>query len=238
MVITGYKGYIGKYLSMISTEVIGIDKKDGNDASDIKEDTDLVYHLAAQTSVQDSFKDPLQDLHDNVITTLNVLKHCKKIIFTSSAVVYGNSFYANEIDETNPQSPYAISKLAAEQYIINSGIDYVILRLGNVYGRDNNKGVIKMLKEGGKIHGTGRNSRDYVYIDDVINALIMAKDWPAGIYNIGTGISTSVNQIADLLKIKKEYDDEVVEQKYISLDIIKARRVGWKPKSLTDYYDK
>jgi len=237
MTITGNKGYLGKYLQE-KIGCFGIDKVDGNNACDIKEKYDTIYHLAAQTSVQKSFEDPEQDLKDNVLTTLNVLKHCDKIIFTSSAVVYGDKLNACETDPTNPQSPYAISKLTAEQYIINSGIPYVILRLGNIYGRNDNKGVIKALKEGGNIHGDGNNTRDYVYIDDVVNALVAAKDWENGTYNIGTGITTSVNQIADLIGVKKNYDKEVKEQNYVSLDISKAREMGWEPKSLKDYYDR
>jgi len=237
MTITGNKGYLGKYLQE-KIGCFGIDKVDGNNACDIKEKYDTIYHLAAQTSVQKSFEDPEQDLKDNVLTTLNVLKHCDKIIFTSSAVVYGDKLNACETDPTNPQSPYAISKLTAEQYIINSGIPYVILRLGNIYGRNNNKGVIKALKEGGNIHGDGNNTRDYVYIDDVVNALVAAKNWENGTYNIGTGITTSVNQIADLIGVKKNYDKEVKEQNYVSLDISKAREMGWEPKSLKDYYDR
>jgi len=236
LLLTGNKGYIGKYLQE-RLQRDGIDKVDGYDACDIKEKTNLIYHLAAQTSVQKSFENPEQDLRDNVLSTINVLKYCNKIIFTSSAVVYGDRLNAKETDPTNPQSPYAISKLAAEQYIINSGIDYVILRLGNVYGRKNNKGVFKALREDGLINGNGENTRDYVYIDNVVDALISAKDWDNGIYNIGTGIATSVNTIANILGVKKNYTNAVKEQKYISLDITKAREQNFNPASLQNNYD-
>ena len=116
---------------------------------------------------------------------------------------------------------------------------YVILRLGNVYGRNNNKGVIKALREGGKIHGDGENVRDYIYINDVLRAILMAENWPNGIYNIGTGIPTSVNEIADLLSVSKNYDKIEKEQEFIELNINKTKNQGWQPQCcLKEYYDK
>jgi len=249
ILITGSKGYIASYLfeaikkqnykSPVS--IFRIDKKispslDLNSNECQKEirifNPDLVYHLAAQTSVDKSFKNPDQDIQDNLFATLNLLKCLNKkakIIFTSSAAIYGDNTNANEEDVLRPQSPYAIHKVAAEKYIINSGLEYVILRLGNVYGRENNKGVFKALKAGGVIFGDGNNTRDYIYIDDVVNALIKAPGFYVNqIYNVGTGISTSVNEIADMLKIEKRYGPTQKEQKRLRLDISKIIKEGWR----------
>jgi UDP-glucose 4-epimerase len=228
IILTGSEGYIGQYFKK---DKVCFDKKIGIDITEElpKHNPELIYHLAAQTSVQKSFENPEQDFKDNVLATLNMLRYNCKIIFTSTGAVYGDRLNAKETDEVNPQSPYAENKVKAENIIIASGIPYVIIRIGNVYGRDMNKGVFKGLKESGKIFGDGTHTRDYIHIDDVLNALEMAQNWDNGIYNIGTNIPTSVNQIADKLGIKKEYAPEVEEQKYISLNINKAVNYGWKP---------
>lgn len=111
-----------------------------------------------------------------------------------------------------------------------SGVPYVILRLGNVYGRKCNKGVIKYLREGYPIFGNGTHIRDYIHIDDVINALISAQKWEQGTYNVGTGRGITVNEVADMLKIEKRYAPSVPEQEKISLMCYKAKSQGWEPK--------
>lgn len=251
IIITGSSGYIGHYLAMElgiqEHKILCIDKVNGDNINDLdtqfKMETfnpHLIYHLAGQTSVNKSFEDPIQDVKDNIITTLNVLKLGCRIIFTSTGAIYGDhSIYVNECDKIYPNSPYAENKSVAEYYIKNYGIPYTILRLGNVYGRNNNKGVIKALREGKPIFGDGTHTRDYIYIDDVIEALIQARYYPIGIYNIGTGIETSVNQIADLLKIKAIYAPEVKEQIHVSLDISKSIYNNWCPKrKLKEYINK
>jgi len=235
ILLTGHLGYIGSnLLPKLGKGIIVADKKMGIDVSkdfynkNRSQEFKLIYHLAAQTSVENSFKDIITDIKDNIIATMEIAKFKSKIIFTSTAAVYGDKYNAKETDELNPQSPYAIDKVVAEQIIIGSGNPYVILRIGNVYGKNDSKGVMVKLKEGGKIYGNGTHTRDYVHIDDVIKALLMAKNWKTGIYNIGTGIGISVNWIADMLKVEKVYTDERIEQKFISLDITKALNAGWK----------
>lgn len=245
--ITGNEGYIGQYLKEKmpkGCELLLRDIKTGDDIRE-KENTklckdfhpDITFHLAAQTSVQGSFINPKGNFSTNVLGTLNIIQLGGKIIFASTGTVYGDRVDAEETDLPCPQSPYAMSKLVAEQHIIHSGLPYVILRIGNVYGRNNHRGVIRALKNGGKIFGHGLNARDYIYIDDVIEAMWQARKWKDGIYNIGTGKLTCVNEIADLLKIKSPQRTEPIEeQKFISLDINKAKKVGWKPKyKLKDY---
>lgn len=236
-ILTGSEGYIGTYLKERLDHFVCFDKVIGSCImpgfhESVKTKVHFIYHLAAQTSVVESFKDPIGDVINNVLVTLEMLKFEKKIIFASTGTVYGDLLNAKETDKLNPQSPYATSKLAAENYIINSGVPYVILRIGNVWGRNNNKGVIKAFKGQGIIFGNGRNSRDYVYIDDVVDAFIMAIRWQNGIYNIGTGIATSVIQVADMMGIEKRYSKRVKEQRRISFNIDKALGMGWKPKVL------
>lgn len=251
IIVTGACGYIGKYLvERLKKEghtIQCIDKKLGLDITNLNTmfrmdifKPDLIYHLAAQTSVPESIKNPAQDVKDNILGTINILKLGYKIIFASSGSIYGDRLDAREIDQPEPQSPYAISKLSGEFYIKNAGIPYVIFRIGNVYGRNNNKGVIKALLKGGKIFGNGTHVRDYIHVDDVVEAFIQAKDWKDGTYNIGTGKGTKVNEIADLLKVKKIYAPEVQEQKYIYLSISKTIGLtNWKPKcKLKDYINK
>lgn len=251
IIVTGSSGYIGQYLTKElekqGNKLLYIDKINGDNINDL--DTqfkmesfkpDLVYHLAGQTSVNKSFEDPIQDVKDNIISTLNILKLGCRIIFTSTGAIYGNhSIYVNETDKIYPNSPYAKNKSIAEYYIKNSGFPYTILRLGNVYGRNNNKGVIKALREGKPIFGDGTHTRDYIYIADVIYALIQAQKWENGIYNVGTGIETSVNEMANLLLLKPTYAPEVKEQFHISLDITKAMLNNWYPKrKLKEYINK
>jgi len=245
IVITGAAGYIGGYLVKAlhkDNDLLIIDKSWGDSQwslnlladKTIQEiefyNPDLIYHLAAQTSVNKSFEDIEQDVKDNILTTVRLLSLKKKIIFVSSGAVYGNKLRVTERDKLKPESPYAISKVACENYIMVYGVPYVILRLGNVYGRNCNKGVIKYLKDGYPIFGTGNHIRDYIHIDDVVNALIMAPKWKQGIYNVGTGRGTTVNEIADLLGVEKRYAPSVPEQVKISLMAYKAKSQGWEPK--------
>lgn len=246
VIITGSEGYIGKHLQKRLKqfdEVLTLDIKTGDDITKSLHKylffkPDVIFHLAAQTSVEDSFRNPIETFRTNVFGTYNTMKLGGKIIFPSSATVYGNKKLAKEEDVLNPQSPYAESKAVAEYSISHSGVHYAILRIGNVIGGEPTR-VIKSLLEGGKIYGDGTHTRDYIHIEDVLDAMIQAIEWQDGIYNIGTGIETSVNQLADMMKVKKEYAPAKEEQEFISLDIYKAAQQGWYPKkTLKDYVKK
>ena len=189
-------------------------------------DVDYVFHLAAIASVPLSMRKPKLANEVNVSGTLNLLLeslrfNVKRFIFTSSCAVYGEPTYM-PIDEehpTNPVSPYAASKLSAEHYCRAFqkayGLETVILRLFNVYGPRQERSLyggviakfIDALKSGKVpiIFGDGEQTRDFVYVDDVVDALILAsrRSECAGMtFNIGSGIETSINQIAyKLIKI-------------------------------------
>lgn len=174
----------------------------------------VVYHQAAQINVQTSMKNPLFDANTNVLGTINVLKCCvntgvKKIVYASSAAAYGPPLYMG-IDEAHPRQPishYGISKYASEMYLETFyrlyGLNYTVLRYANVYGARQDcmdeAGVvaafIKRLMDGERpvIYGDGSQTRDFVYVKDVVEANIAAISRGRGqTYNIGTGSPVSV----------------------------------------------
>jgi UDP-glucose 4-epimerase len=183
---------------------------------------DVVDHHAAQMDVRRSVADPAFDANTNILGTINLLQNCvkfgvKKFIFASTGgAVYGeqDSFPADENHPLAPLSPYGISKLAVEKYLyfykVQYNLNYTILRYANIFGPRQNPfgeaGVVaifssKLLNgEQPVINGTGLQTRDYVFVEDVVKAnLIALKDLQTDIYNIGTGKETNVNEIFNLL---------------------------------------
>ncbi len=183
-----------------------------------KERPSLVMHLAAQMDIRRSVEDPIFDAQVNILGTLNVLEQavqhgCRKAMFSSSGgAIYGEQdvFPAPEGHPTRPLSPYGISKLAGEFYLEYyqriSGIQYVSLRYSNVFGPRQDPhgeaGVVaiftqKMLAgEQPIINGNGRQTRDFIYVDDVVeaNLAVMGKE-VLGTYNVGTGQETTINDL-------------------------------------------
>lgn len=221
----------------------------------------VVFHLAAQMNVRRSVEDPMFDAQVNVLGTLNVLeqasKHgARKVIFSSSGgAIYGEqlTFPAPETHVTQPLSPYGISKLCGEHYLFYyqrmSGIQVVSLRYANVYGPrqdpEGEAGVVaifiqKMLRgEQAVVNGNGRQTRDFVYVEDVVESNLMAMGPDVeGVYNVGTGIETSVNDlfrtVVDLTKVEfREVHGPAKrgEQARSVIDSTKLHRnLGWEPK--------
>lgn len=226
-----------------------------------KEEPEAVYHLAAQVDVRKSLEDPNLDVEINISGSINLLKSCikhkvQKVIFASTGgAIYGEQDYfpADEKHPVFPMSPYGVAKLTMEKYLHcfkeNFGLNYVCLRLANVYGpRQNPKGdqgVVaifcgKLLNgEQVTIYGDGRQTRDYVYVDDVVNAFVSALDYSNGeVFNIGTGIETNVNQLYEILAQKTGSNSNVVygaerlgEQRRSVIDFAKAKKeLNWEPK--------
>ncbi|MBS4034326.1 MAG: NAD-dependent epimerase/dehydratase family protein [Ignavibacterium sp.] len=193
---------------------------------------DVVNHHAAQMDVRRSVADPAFDANTNIIGTINLLQNSikygvKRFMFASTGgAIYGEQDYfpADEKHNTQPKSPYGISKLAVEKYLYfyNSEykLNYTILRYANIYGPRQNPfgeaGVVaifstKLLKgEQPIINGHGKQTRDYVYVGDVVKAnLITLNDDTSDIYNVGTGIETDVNDLFRILnKITRAEKEE------------------------------
>ena len=182
----------------------------------------VVMHLAAQMDVRKSVEDPMFDAQVNILGTLNVLQQAvkhgvRKVVFSSSGgAIYGEqeTYPAPESHVTKPMSPYGLSKLCGEQYLSYyqriSGIQVVSLRYANVYGPrqdpEGEAGVVaifiqKMLNnEQAVINGNGRQTRDFVFVEDVVeaNLAVMGQD-TQGTYNVGTGVETSINDLFRIL---------------------------------------
>jgi UDP-glucose 4-epimerase len=174
---------------------------------------DAVFHLAAQADVVTSVERPAFDAEVNVVGTVRVLEAARtagaRVVFTSTGgAIYGECERpAREEDEPRPLSPYAASKLAGEQYLATwnrlHGGRHVTCRLANVYGPRQRAtlegGVVAIfldrLREGSEteIFGDGEQTRDFVYVGDVVDALLAAASASAtGVYNVGSGVATTV----------------------------------------------
>lgn len=194
------------------------DIRDSRALEEMGRNCGTIFHLAAQTSVPFSMKNPKEDFDVNVGGTLNVLEVARKrdarIIFASTAAVYGNA-EETPTPEGYPAQPisfYGLSKRAAEDYCQfyheNYGTEVVILRIFNVYGLRGH-GVIpdfldKLRKNPHKLEvlGTGEQSRDFVHVSDVVRALVLCaqhENVDGQAYNVGSGITTSVTAIAEMI---------------------------------------
>jgi UDP-glucose 4-epimerase len=221
---------------------------------------EVLLHLAAQVDVRISVADPLRDARLNVLGTINVCEAARragveKVLFTSS----GGSIYGSparlpvaETHPVDPESPYAVGKVAGEIYLgayrHMYGVDSTSLALGNVYGPRQDPhgeaGVVAIfgtaMLEGRstKIFGDGTSTRDYVFVDDVVAAFVQAMTAGSGRrFNIGTGIETTVRELHTLVAAAAGAPDEptmaeprVGELQAIALDAGAARHnIGWAP---------
>jgi len=228
-----------------------------------KEEPEIIYHFSFFVLVPKSVENPLLDM-DNLVGSIRILKKIKemgiikKIIFSSSGFVYGNTenLPAKETEPINLASPYAVAKIAVENYLKfykqAFSLPYVILRYSAVYGPRQITGAmadyIQKLSGGeqAEIWGDGNKTRDYVYIEDVVRANLLSLDVPNNhrdpIFNIGTGIETTLNtlykKIAGLLEKEARpvyYPDRPGEQIRYCLDNSKAKReIGWEPRYSLD----
>jgi UDP-glucose 4-epimerase len=175
-------------------------------------DADVVFHLAAQADVQTSMQRAAYDAHVNVVGTVNVLEAARaadaQVIFSSTGgAIYGECPEpAREDREELPMSPYGIAKLCDEQYLFGwnriHGTGHTVLRFANVYGPRQDSGLeggvvaifLERFARGEQttIFGDGLQTRDFVYVDDVVAALLAAVGKPGGPFNVGTGEATTV----------------------------------------------
>lgn len=226
-----------------------------------KERPKVVYHFAAQIDVRKSVENPIDDAKINILGSLNLLENCrkfrtKKIIFASTGgAIYGDAKVVPtpESYPESPLSPYGVEKLTIDKYLYYYfqvfGLSFISLRLANVYGpRQNSKGEAgvvaiftdKMLSgQQPIIYGSGRQTRDFVYVKDVVEASVLALEKnKVGIFNIGTAKETDINTIFRKLKrltgsnCKEVHRSEKPgEQRRSCLDCSLAKKeLGWQPK--------
>lgn len=260
IMITGASGLIGTELrkQLGEHEIINYDLTEGKDITNKEQlmknkGTDVIIHLAANTSVKDSLND--DTYNTNINGSHNVLELARKndstIIFTSSSVVYKPSNKKlKESDELAPISNYGASKAASEMmihaYNHSYGIKSTIVRLANIYGRNSTKGVIhdlhkKLLKDANKLEviGDGQQLKSYLHVSDCANAIIKAWQHTKKIetFNISHDETTSVNKIVKILtktmKIKpainytgKTWTGDITQ---LVMDNTKIKKTGWKP---------
>ncbi len=218
---------------------------------------EVVVHLAALVNARESFEKQEEYARVNVQGTKNVVQAClqsgvKKLVFISSCAVYGEPVRlpVEETHECNPLTPYGKQKSEAERIVEQAqarGLQTSILRLANVYGpgqkTGSESGVVALFCEAAlkkttpTIYGDGLQTRDFVFVDDVAQAIAEAIDGPQGTFNIGTGVPTSIRQVlatiqeASATAIEPKYAPvSLSEVRHIYLDVRKAaEQIGWTP---------
>ena len=237
---------------------IGVDDKDAIDKVFKKEKPDFVYHLAGVINLRRNITDPLFIKDSNFLIRIKIIldackkNNVKKFIFVSSSGVYENATVIPTPEDypVHPKSLYALASLMVEKYIElycqNLKLNYVLPRLSNLYGeRQWESGIIPFLiikilhNDRPVIFGKGDQTRDFIYIDDVVEALVLlSQKGKNGVYNVGSGKEVNLNEIfiivrklirSSVLAIYKDLEKE--ESKRSSLDIKKIKKeIGWQAK--------
>jgi UDP-glucose 4-epimerase len=219
-------------------------------------DADIVFHLAANASVPLSVENPRYDFETNALGTFNILEaslhsDVKKIVYASSAAVYGEPVYT-PIDENHPLqpiSPYGVSKLAGEKagetFKKVYGLPFAAVRIFNTYGPRQPRYVmydfIKKLKKTPQILevlGTGEQIRDYCYVSDMVDVFMAVAEKGDSIYNAAGGVSTSIKKLAELMVAALSPDTEICytgtswkgDITTLTADITKLKQLGVEPK--------
>lgn len=206
----------------------------------------LVYHLAARKDCARNMRHPIKIFHTNVTGTVTLLAAAHEagvdnVVHVSTSAVYGNVLGAEESGPKSPVSLYACSKLAAEQacqHYQNIGMNIKVLRLFSVWGRAYSSSIVDMFVHGhNKILGDGTCTRDFVFIGDVLGALLRAPNWDPSVYNIGTGVETTIGGLFDVIGSGEPEFDYVPEcgggvyKSFADMEYT-CRSTGWEPKVL------
>ena len=209
---------------------------------------DYVFHLAARFANEMSVNDPMEDLRINIQGTMQVLlkasrQNPERFVYTSSSSIYGHQKTSTFSEKTIPlpSTPYASSKLSGEHYCnaIHElyGLDYAIVRLSNSYGPFDPPGKFRnvipnfMLNAiNGKdltIFGTGKETRDFTYVDDCVDGILLAavKQHKNQVFNLGTGKETTIKKIADIILDLTQHRSKIVYRPMRTFDHIKRRRM-------------
>ena len=261
--VTGGQGFIGQNVVKL-TGGVSFDLASGLDIRDIDalraniEQGQEIFHLAAKISVPESFENEREYFETNVIGLKNLVEIAKeknnKIVFSSSAAVYGNtSFMVNEDGKVGPLSPYASNKLEGENILKESGLNAVCLRYFNVYGPGQSSayaGVITNFINKAKkgedliIFGDGNQVRDFVHVEDVARANLLAMKYLENtkdgfqIFNIGSGEEVTIRELAQMIIDLTGSKSKIVYAKprqgdiyYSCADITKAKaKLDFSPK--------
>jgi len=225
-------------------------------------EAEIIFHLAARNIII-STRDPYEDYRTNIGGTLNILLAAKefkpeRIVYTSSASVYGNPRYLpiNEDDGINLLSPYSVSKYAGEGYCKafyeSYSVPVAVVRYSNIYGIGQEPsnpycGVVSKFMNNARkanlieIHGDGQQTRDFTYVDDAVNATLLAglsTKAEGEVFNIGTGIETTINTLASLIinlyaaKISPQHinrrDIDNIRRRAVNIEKIR-RILHWTP---------
>jgi len=228
---------------------------------DIVAEVEFIFHLAANVGNVRSIEDPGFDMEVNIKGTINLLEVCvnsniKRLVYSSSGAIFGEAKYlpVDEDHPLNPESPYGVSKLAAEKYCFAfhkvHGLPTTALRYFNAYGpRQGSSGYANVIAiffqriRDGKpftIFGDGEQTRDFVFVENIVNANILAATQPAAvgeIFNIAMGQESSVNQLVSIINQISGRENEVTyadsragEVRHSRANIEKAQRVlGYYP---------
>ena len=233
VLITGSEGFISSHLKELLPSADCVDIKLGQDIRnstwyDFQEPHDIIYHLAANASIPQSLKNPLESHTSNVDGTLRVLEYAKKtgarVVFSSSSSVYGepSEIPTTEKAEPRPMMPYALQKLMCEQYMALYwglyGVKSIALRYMNVFGERQEQAngggdsalalgnFLRQYKNGEPftVVGDGEQRRDFVYAGDVAMANLLAGNWLKTakrfeVFNIGSGENYSINEVCDMI---------------------------------------
>jgi UDP-glucose 4-epimerase len=224
------------------------------------QDVECVFHLAARVSVQESILYPREYNETNVGGTVSLMEAMRdvgvrRVVFTSSGAVYGAQEHQplSEDLRPRPDSPYAVSKLSAEYYVRTIGqlwgIETVTLRIFNAYGQGQHlppahppviPNYLKQAVQEGTlvIHNSGDQTRDFVYVDDVVRAMsaaATAADVDGKIINVGSGTEVSVRELADLVLEVTEERPEVVHNPKSDGGVKRMRADISRAKALLDY---
>jgi UDP-glucose 4-epimerase len=249
-------------LASLDVELIRADVRDVGAHVERLRSVRCVFHLAALVSSFDSLKQPEPYLATNLLGTLAVIRLCQslerpRLVFASSSTVYGDTRepLRRESDLPEPSTVYAVTKLGAEQLVMlhreQIGYDDVCLRLFNVYGPKQNAEhpyanvTCKFSKAAARgtpvtLYGDGRQTRDFIYVDDVVDAMLAVAraPTPRRVYNVGTGSDASLGTLLELVQEIAEIDLSVQREppwpndiRAIRADVTALRAdVGWAPR--------